>query len=175
LIGARHRGQIKWTVGLRLLRLLVAITMPAARTLKPAPTPIIKTGISTSHMSGVEVVVVVAVAELEVVCVLVSLVAVVLLVDVVTEVVVVSGRYLAARVSVSVTVGDVKSARIARESKTSELAPERPVVVRTISEAPSTHVRHGRGDMTFSVACNGQNGEKALSNSSETRLGFLGF
>ncbi len=169
LTGARHRGQIMCMVGLRLVRLLVKSTAAANTMLKPAPIPINRIGISRSHRPDCDVVVAVAVVRVEVVRVPVSPVVVVLLVDVVTNTVVVWDVWVVVTSCPETGAGPlpaiIGSAKIVKVNRMSELALERAVFARTDTEAPWTLVRHGRGDMTFSVTGKSSGIENALSGS----------
>lgn len=126
LTGARHRGQISCTAGMTPLRLLLVATTAAKITVKPAPTPITRIGISRSHWLEDDVVVAVAVVEVVSVCVLVPLVEVVLLV-VAVETVVVWSTFVIATVLLSVRDGSVNSVENVKAKSRNELVLERAI------------------------------------------------
>jgi len=127
LTGARHRGQISCAAGMTPLRILLIATTAATITVKPAPTPITRIGISTSHW--IEDDIVVAVVVVESVSVLVPSVKVVLLV-VAVETVVVWSTFMIATLLVSVRGGSVSSVEAVKAKSRSELVLERVILPR---------------------------------------------
>ena len=129
LTGARHRGQTSCAAGMAPLRILLVATTAATITVKPAPTPITRMGISRSHWIEDDVVVAVVVVEFESVCVLVPFVKVVLLV-VAVETVVVWSTFMIATVLLCVRGGSVSSVEAVKAKSRSELVLERAILSR---------------------------------------------